>query len=73
MQHALLQYGLILLFAVVMLESAGVPLPGETALVTAGVLADRGHYDIVLVIALEIMITSPLGSSRMAGTTSLHR
>ena len=52
MQHALLQYGLILLFAVVMLESAGVPLPGETVLVTAGVLADRGHYDIVLVIAL---------------------
>ena len=37
-------YGLLLLFAVVTLESFGVPLPGETALIAAGVLAQRGHF-----------------------------
>jgi membrane protein DedA with SNARE-associated domain len=36
----------------VMLESGGVPLPGETALVTAGVFASHGELDIVAVIAV---------------------
>jgi membrane protein DedA with SNARE-associated domain len=35
-----------------MLESFGVPLPGETALITFGVLASQGHYDIRGVIAV---------------------
>jgi membrane protein DedA with SNARE-associated domain len=35
-----------------MLESSGVPLPGETALITAAFLASQGHFDIVLVIVL---------------------
>ena len=48
--HLLLEYGLVLLFALVALESTGVPLPGETALITAGVLASQGHYSIVTVI-----------------------
>jgi membrane protein DedA with SNARE-associated domain len=48
----LLDYGLILLFVLVGLESTGVPLPGETALITASVLASRGHYSIVAVIAV---------------------
>ena len=46
-------YGLFLLFVLVAMESAGVPLPGETALVTAGVLASRGDMDIVAVIAVD--------------------
>jgi len=45
-------YGLFLLFVLVAMESAGVPLPGETALVAAGVLAARGDMDIVAVIAV---------------------
>lgn len=45
-------YGLFLLFLLVAMESAGVPLPGETALVAAGVLAARGDMDIVAVIAV---------------------
>jgi len=36
-------YGLWTLFAVVMLESVGLPLPGETALVTAAVYAGATH------------------------------
>ena len=45
-------HGLPLLFVVVMLESFGVPLPGETALIAFGVLASQGHYSIVTVIAV---------------------
>jgi len=46
----LLQHGLIILFGLIALESAGVPLPGEAALITASVLAERGHYSIASVI-----------------------
>jgi membrane protein DedA with SNARE-associated domain len=45
-------YGLVALFLIVMLESGGVPLPGETALVAAGVFASRGELDIVAVVAV---------------------
>ncbi|HEX6814306.1 MAG TPA: DedA family protein [Gemmatimonadaceae bacterium] len=45
-------YGYGLLFLVVGLESLGVPVPGETALVAAAALAARGHMKIALVIAV---------------------
>jgi membrane protein DedA with SNARE-associated domain len=45
-------YGLIALFLIVMLESGGVPLPGETALIAGGVYASTGELDIVAVIAV---------------------
>jgi membrane protein DedA with SNARE-associated domain len=45
-------YGLLALFLIVMLESGGVPLPGETALIAAGVFASRGRLDITAVIAI---------------------
>jgi membrane protein DedA with SNARE-associated domain len=51
----LLAHGLLLLYALVAMESAGAPLPGETALVTAGVLAQRGHYSLVAVIAVAAL------------------
>ena len=41
-----------MLFVVVMLESFGLPLPGETALIAFGLLAAQGHYSIVEVIAI---------------------
>ncbi len=52
MAHFFTSHGLPLLFAVVMLESFGLPLPGETALITFGVLAAQGHYEIGWVIGL---------------------
>jgi membrane protein DedA with SNARE-associated domain len=48
----LISYGLVMLFVLIALESAGVPLPGETALIAAAILAERGHYSIVAVIAV---------------------
>jgi membrane protein DedA with SNARE-associated domain len=41
----LLDYGLVLLFLLVAIESAGVPLPGETALIAAAVLARPEHHN----------------------------
>ena len=42
--HSLLvQFGPWAVFALVALESAGIPLPGETILITAAVLAGRTH------------------------------
>lgn len=40
------------LFALVAVESSGVPVPGETALIAAGVLASKGRVHIEYVIAI---------------------
>jgi len=51
-QHILANYGYAAIFIVVMLESAGVPLPGETILVSAAAFAGNKHsLDIRYVIA----------------------
>ena len=52
LSHQLETWGLILLFLLVAVESSGVPLPGETALITASVLASGGRFNIVEVIAV---------------------
>jgi membrane protein DedA with SNARE-associated domain len=44
-------YGAIALFAIVYLESFGAPLPGETALIAASLLAVRGDLPIITVVA----------------------
>jgi membrane-associated protein len=44
--------GYLILAALVGMESLGIPVPGETALITAGVLARDGRLDIVLVVAV---------------------
>ena len=45
----------LVLVALVFAESAGVPLPGETALITAAILASRGHVDLPAVIACAVV------------------
>jgi membrane protein DedA with SNARE-associated domain len=52
MESLVHDYGLVVLFLLIGMESAGIPLPGETALVAAGVLAARGDMDIVTVIVV---------------------
>src|SRR6476661_7552204 len=49
-QHFLETYGYGAIFLLVGLESVGVPLPGETALLTAAAFAAQGHLSIVGVI-----------------------
>jgi len=51
-EHFFTHHGLPLLFVVIMLESFGIPLPGETALIVFGVFASQGNYEIEAVIAV---------------------
>src|SRR5215203_879057 len=44
--HLISQYGYLIVFFGVMAESTGVPLPGETILISAGILAQRGGLDL---------------------------
>jgi membrane protein DedA with SNARE-associated domain len=44
--------GYLVLLLLVMAESGGVPVPGETALITGGILASRGKLQIELVIVV---------------------
>jgi membrane protein DedA with SNARE-associated domain len=48
-------YGLIIVFLTIALETSGLPLPGETALVAAAVLASRGHFSIEAVIVVATL------------------
>jgi membrane protein DedA with SNARE-associated domain len=52
--NLLAQYGLVLLFAFVAVESAGVPIPGETALIAAAVFAHskQHHFSLTAVIVV---------------------
>jgi membrane protein DedA with SNARE-associated domain len=50
--HFIEDYGLLFLFGIVCLESAGLWLPGETALIAAGVYASKGHLSIAGVVAV---------------------
>lgn len=53
MTEFLADYGLVVLFGIVALQTMGVGgLPGKTALVTAAILAADGHFSIVDVIAV---------------------
>jgi membrane protein DedA with SNARE-associated domain len=51
-EHLVVTAGYPLLFLIVMSESSGAPVPGETALISGAVLASQGKLQIELVIAL---------------------
>jgi membrane protein DedA with SNARE-associated domain len=50
--HLVQDFGYPLLFVLVMSESSGVPIPGETSLIAAAVLASEGKLHIALVIPI---------------------
>lgn len=54
----LLDYGYPILFVVVVLESLGLPGPGQTLLITACLLAAHGKLDISLVLATAVVGTT---------------
>jgi membrane protein DedA with SNARE-associated domain len=57
--HLMERWGCWIVFFGVMLENAGVPVPGETILLTAGFFASRGYFSLaaVMVIATVGAIT----------------
>jgi membrane protein DedA with SNARE-associated domain len=77
--HYFTHHGLPLLFVVVMLESFGIPLPGETALIFFGVLASKGDYSVesvIAVAALAAIVGDNLGYwliGRLGGRALLRR
>jgi membrane protein DedA with SNARE-associated domain len=78
MESLVHDYGLLILFLLVGMESAGIPLPGETALVAAGVLSSRGDLDIAAVItvaAVAAIVGDNVGywAGRLGGRKLLHR
>ncbi len=79
MIHFVTHHGLPLLFAVVLLESFGMPLPGESALIAFGVLASQGHYsiaEVIVVTAVAAIVGDNLGYwliGRLGGRALLER
>ena len=72
--HVPTTFGYGLLFLLVGMESAGVPLPGETALLTAAVLAAHGRLSLPLVIvtaATAAMVGDNVGY--LIGRSGLRR
>jgi membrane-associated protein len=50
--HVAQNVGLPIVFLLIAIETMGIPVPGETALITAGIVASRGHLPIEAVIAV---------------------
>ena len=77
-EHLIEHYGLYFLFGIVCLESAGLWLPGETALIAAGVYAAKGHLSIagvIVVAAAAAIIGDNIGYwlGREGGRRLLYR
>jgi membrane protein DedA with SNARE-associated domain len=56
-------YGYFAVFVLVMLESSGLPLPGETALVTAALYAGAGHGLNIVVIVAAAAVAAVVGDN----------
>ena len=78
MTHLIENYGLFFLFGIICLESAGLWMPGETALIAAGVYASKGHLSItaiILVATVAAIVGDNIGYwlGREVGRPLLHR
>jgi membrane protein DedA with SNARE-associated domain len=76
--HFIEDYGLFFLFGIVALESAGLWLPGETALIAAAVIAAKGNLSItgvIVVAATAAIIGDNIGYwlGREGGRRLLYR
>jgi len=76
--HYLASYGLWALFLLVAAESSGIPVPGETALIAAAVLASQGVmvlWEVLVVAALAAIVGDNIGYwiGREGGRTLLLR
>jgi membrane protein DedA with SNARE-associated domain len=72
------QWAMLLLFVLLTLESFGLPVPGETALIACGVLASQGSLSIVSVVVVGVLaaiIGDNLGywAARKGGRPLLER
>jgi membrane protein DedA with SNARE-associated domain len=63
--HLVHAYGLLVVAGFIGLESVGIPLPGETALVVGSVIAGRTHELNIVAVILTALVASLIG--RMIG------
>ena len=70
MTHFIEHYGLWFLFGIICLESAGLWLPGETALIAAGVLPPDAHIPlwVIILAATAISLGTAAGGWRIIRT-----
>ncbi len=78
MTNLLLSYGLVILFVVIAGESAGIPLPGETALVAAAILTKEHRFtiaEVIVVAAVAAIIGDNIGywAGRSGGRRLLQK
>lgn len=59
----LASYGYLVVFVFVALESIGIPLPGETVLIAAGVYAGTTHHLAVGVVAVAAAVAAVVGDN----------
>ena len=66
-------YGYPVLFFGVLAENAGIPVPGETAVLVAGFLASSaggGHFQLLLVILITFVVPSGLALTSASSAAS---
>lgn len=49
----LAEYGLVVIFAAILVEGFGIPAPGQSLLIVGALLSTRGQFDISLLLALS--------------------
>ncbi|HEX6510366.1 MAG TPA: DedA family protein [Chloroflexota bacterium] len=78
-QHLLITYGYWAVFAIVAVESMGLPLPGEMTLMAASIYAGTSHHLSIAVVILAAIGGAVAGDNagyfvgRKGGTRILHR
>jgi len=55
LEHYIRDYGTVAVFLGILLEDFGLPLPGETMLISAAVAASLGHIDIWLLLPFAVL------------------
>lgn len=76
--HLLMAYGYAIVFVAILLDCAGLPLPGELILLALGGLVGRGHLDPVLGLAVAVVAaligdSISYGVGRLGGHRVLNR
>ena len=62
-EHLIATYGYLAVFALIALESIGIPLPGETALIAASLYAGSTHHLNIVLIAVVASAAAILGDN----------
>jgi membrane protein DedA with SNARE-associated domain len=79
MTHLLITYGYLIIFALVAIESMGIPVPGESTLLLASVYAGTTHHLSVVLVILAAAAGAVMGDNigyfagRKGGYKLLHR